>query len=287
MTTGARSGYPGRMLAPYAPVFERLDPYVVGTQDLLARLDVAPLGVEIAAPHRIDPTRAASGPFLDLVERLDGLTFGPLGMGMPRWALYDCGELPGMVFGFASEAGRLLPRLRRALDLPDGYAGLVPLSMFISIPTLEPGHWLGHSICSLNEVSPGAAPPRLRLLSVALGLTCLGARAATGSMLWSSPKLEVLARFAPLRLQAALLPAHTEPASCVFSFDVDGPRIERALALERASPEVERWLDVDDAAALEQVQGAIEGGEPWCIVGPPEVLGATRRVPLARQEVAS
>lgn len=275
------------VLTAYAPVLARHRPYVVATADLLGRLDRAPFGVALAPQDCLDPTRVHSGPFLDLLQRLDALTFGPLGMSMPRWALYDCGELPGFVLGMGAEAADLNPRARRAMQVPKGYEGLVPLSMYITIPMLGQGCWLGHSICSLNEVSPGATRPGLRLLSMALGLRALGAQRVWGSTLWSSPKLEVLSRFAPLRLQAALLPAHSEPASCVFTFEVEPTRFERALSLVRVpAPRVQRSLDIHDMQQLRALQEDLQRGEAWSLVGAPVVQGARVMAPLVRSEGA-
>lgn len=272
------------MLEPYARILDQLSPYLVATSDLVARLDVAPLGVEVAEANRVDPTKAASGPFLDLVERLDVLTFGPAGLGMPRWALYDCGELPGLVFGLGMPAENLRRRVRRALEVPDEYAGLVPLSMFICIPMLGEDRWHGHTVCSINEVSPGVTQPCVGLLSVALALTSLRARKLRCSTLWASPKLEVFSHYAPARLQASLLPAHTDAATCVFDVEVSPERVAASLASEPVTPTAERWLDIHDEAALEALQAEIEAGEPWCLMGPPVARGPLVRVPLAKVE---
>lgn len=271
------------VLTPYAPLLDGLTPYFVATEALAARLDPAPLGIEVPAANRFDPTKAGSGPFLDLVERLDTLTFGPLGLGMPRWALYDCGELPGIVFGLGRSADEMRPRVRRGLELPEDYAGLVPLSMFIAIPMLGQDRWHGHSVCSINEVSPGVTRPGLRRLSVALGLACLGARKLRCSTTWSSPRLESFADFAPLELKASFLEANTEPATCVFDVDVDLGRLEAALAIERPAVPADAWVDIYDEAALKALQVEIEAGADWCIAGPPTTKGPEVRIPLTKE----
>lgn len=271
------------MLSAYARIFQRQRPYVVAAAALQDRLQFDPLGVEVRPDDRFDPLQQGSAGFFDLIQRLDQLTFGPLGLTMPRWALYDCGMLPGFVFGFGADAADLRPRVHQALGVPADYAGLVPLSMYIAIPMLGEDRWLGHSVCSVNEVAPGAAPPGLGTLSVAMGLACLGAKRASGATQWRSPKLAALARFAPLSLDAAWVPIHNEPETCVFHFPVDEPRLRHGLDPDAPAAEADIWLDTEDEAALQELQASLQDGERWAIVGPPEIRGAWRGVPLARE----
>ncbi len=126
--------------------------YVVGMAENLRHLDPAPFGLPIR--WRIDPTRTESRFFLDLLQRLDALTFGPEGMPMDKWVFYDCAELPGFIYGFAVSATELLRHERALFGLPEGYAGPVPISMYIAIPMHEPGHWFGHNLASLGRTFP-------------------------------------------------------------------------------------------------------------------------------------
>ena len=73
-------------------VFERLTPYIVAPSFTLDSLELEPFGLPVTA--RIDPLKLSSTPFLDRLERLDSLTFGPEGLPMPRWVFFDCAELP-------------------------------------------------------------------------------------------------------------------------------------------------------------------------------------------------
>src|SRR5262245_11998489 len=83
---------------------EGLVPYVIAAPATLRRLDRSPLGLSIEPENVVDPTRTRGAPLLDAVHRLDALVFGPRGLATPRWALYDCAELPGVVAGL-SRAG--------------------------------------------------------------------------------------------------------------------------------------------------------------------------------------
>src|SRR5688500_5556908 len=76
--------------------------YVVATPTVVAKADREIEGRAIGAGRLFDPRAVASAPLLDRIADLDEACFGPRGMTMPRWALYDCGELPGAVVGLAS-----------------------------------------------------------------------------------------------------------------------------------------------------------------------------------------
>ena len=72
-----------------------------------------------------DPMKLRSGPFLNILQHLDELTFGAIGMTMPRWVFYDCAEVPGGIFGFARPAAELDEWVLRALNVPADYDGMV------------------------------------------------------------------------------------------------------------------------------------------------------------------
>lgn len=270
------------MLSVYSALLEQYTPYAVSLPALARRLNPTPLGISIRPEHEFDPTRISSTAFLSLIERLDSVTFGPLALSMPRWALYDCAELPGIIFGFGQSADGLPARLRSALDVPASYRGLVPISMFFAVPMLEPGHFLGYSISDLYEVAPDLAPPGLRLLTLAAALDALGADELTGTTQWASPKLRIYARFGPLNLLAAWTPAHSEPATCVFRFATSRQDIAAALAVTPV-PRPQNgisYVNVSRRQELCDLQAAIESGEQRAIAGPPEEHGALLCAPV-------
>ncbi|MBW2271187.1 MAG: hypothetical protein JRH16_21765 [Deltaproteobacteria bacterium] len=271
----------------YRDILAQHQLYAVGLPDLLEGLPRSTLGVPLEADHRIDPLRVSSAPFLRLVERLDALAYGPRELTMPRWAFYDCAELPGAVIGFGRAASELTPHVRRVLGIAKDHVGLVPLSMALFVPMLEEGHWLGFALCDLHEVAPGATPAGLRLLSMAVALDLLGARRFTGTTQWASPNLRVHARFAPLRVHAAWVPAHSKPATCTFGFDVTPAVLQRALREVWGPADPEATLfDLDDRTALQGLQQEIEDGGLISIVGPPEERGAFVGAPIRRGKLA-
>ena len=153
-----------------------LFPYVMATPAVQAALH---LDVAIAPEHRIDPTRTASSPFMDSVQRLDALLYGAQGLTAPRWALYDCAGLPGVVIGYGEPVAALSAEARARLGVPDAHEGLVPVSMMIAIPMLGERRWL---VYGLGAARSSAGVPRLEGLTLALGVPALAAREITATV---------------------------------------------------------------------------------------------------------
>ncbi len=243
-----------------------------------------PFGLEISPDLYFDPHKVASGPFLHTLQRLDELTFGPVGMPMPRWVFYDCAEVPGGIFGFARPAKQVPLWVRYALEVPDDYDGYVPLSLYVAIPMLEPGSWHTYTWCSLNEVAPGAGPANLALFTQAVGLQAFSINLAYGTTQWRSYKLGDHARFGPLDLVTAWTPAHSDPTTLTFTIPSDPARIESALMKvpprpERDDPTV-RWVDCDDHDQLQALQADIESGRRFQIIAGPVITGSYTHVPV-------
>jgi hypothetical protein len=264
-------------------ILESCQPYLVtSTYSTASNPGQPPQGVVIDPEFHFDPMKLRSGPFLNILQRLDELTFGTIGMTMPRWVFYDCAEVPGGIFGFARPAAELPDWVRRALEVPTDYDGMVPLSMYVAIPMLEPGAWHTYTLCSLNEVAPGSAPAGLRLLTEATGMQIFNIETAWGATQWRSPKLGVHSRFGPLDLVTAWTPAHSDPWTLTFNFPVTSARIERALAPGEpdASAADIRWIDCDEESELRTLQSELESGRHFQVVGAPVIDGSFTRVPI-------
>jgi hypothetical protein len=253
-------------LGDYGALMRRMRPWVVATPPARGCLLDAPLGARVAPGDVFDPFTGRSEGFLARLARFDELVYGPLGLTLPRWAFYDCAEVPGVLFGLGQDAGEVPRHVRQLFGAAEGE--LVPLSMLIAVPTLEPGHWIAYSLASLDEVSAGACRPGTGVATLALGLDLLGARRVTATAQWASTKLSVHARFAPLAVRAAWLPAHDEPASCAFAFDVDVARVRAALE-ERPRRADDPVIDAFDRRGLERLQARLEEGERVWITAPP------------------
>ena len=167
-------------------LLDEFTPYLVATPFNLPALDRAPFGVPVPPENIIDPLKLESEVFLRLLHRLDGLTFGPEGMPMPRWVFFDCSEMPGAIYGLARPAATLWPKARELFKVPHDYDGLVPVSMYVAIPMHRPGIWFGHNLSSLAPVfeRAGVTDTDLRglgSLTKGLALKCFGVQEFWGA----------------------------------------------------------------------------------------------------------
>jgi len=268
-------------LRDYERILTTCAPWIVCRSSARAGLELSPLGVDVAPEHVFDPQRVVDGPFLHLVQTLDRMTYGPVGLEMPSWVFYDCAVVPGALFGFARRASELAPWVRTSLALPAGHDGLVPLSIIAAIPMAHRRAELVYTLCSLNQVAPGAAPDGLWRLTLALGTAALGVETMVATTQWRSAQLALYAGLGPLRLQTAWTPAHDIPETATFTVTTDAAARARLLAAELpAQGAATRYLDPDDPAQMIALQAEIEAGTPAWVIGPPEVRGARTRVPL-------
>ena len=235
----------------------------------------------IDADLLFDPLRIKSAEFLNILQRLDDLTFGAKGLLMPRWVFYDCAEVPGGIFGFARPAAEVPEWTRRALNVDPTYEGMIPLSMYVGIPMLEPGAWLTYTLASLNAVAPGAGPAGLLLLTEVAGLDLFEIETCWGVSQWRSPKLEARLATGPLELITAWTPGHSDPHTLTYRFTVTQEKLEMALT-ERPPPLPDdvQWVDCDEEAELRALQSKLEEGRHFELVGIPVSDGSYTRAPV-------
>lgn len=264
-----------------AHLLNELVPYIVATPANLRMLDQAPFGLQTPPENVIDPLRLESAIFLDLLHKLDGLTFGPEGMPMPKWVFYDCSELPGAIYGLARPAATVWPKVRELFALPADYAGLVPVSMYVAIPMPKRGVWFGHNLSSLAPVFR-----RMKLLddldlaglgslTKGLALKCFAVEQFWGATQWLSKALYIHAKFGPLALQTAYTPAHSEHETLTYGFTVTDASLRSSMGdptITLPRPPVLRWIDGHDIAAMKSLQSEIEAGARYCIPQAPRPL---------------
>lgn len=287
------------MKPPLTPEIAGLVPFAVAPRWSRPFLDFSPLGVPIEPAHIFDPLRRDSAPFLTRLERLDALTFGPEGMPMPRWLFFDGAEMPAGLFGFAKPMEQLSPRARALFQEGEHATGLCPFAMYIAVPMLEAGSFMGHNLASVNRSLPEEGLRGLASATKAVGIAFLRARRVYGATQWRSGALGVHSRFGALELVTAFTPAHSNPHTLTYRFDVTQARL-RAAALgtlatrlrptappgDRAGLTAERWLDADDEAAMRALHEEVRAGLRWAIAGPPRVRAERCHVPLIRLDAA-
>ena len=274
------------LIERYRKILEGYRPFVVATPWLQSELNLQPFGHAIDPEHIYSPIHMGTGPFLDLIQYLDSRCYGPTYLRMPRWAFYDCGELPGAIIGLGKKNIEVAPEISAILEVPDDYAGLVPLTMYIAIPHLGERHWLGHTICSIHEVIEGGAPMGSRRLTMALALSILRAKRVTSTTQWNSSKLHAHTQFYPLSVRAAWLPQHDEPATCVLHAEINDQVLDQALSFRPPTTGHNRLLDPTDHQALQALQKDIEDGCNVKIAGPTYRRGDATQIPLVYEEVA-
>ncbi len=261
----------------------RTTPFIVSHRANWPHLNLAPLGVEIPATHRFDPTRLDSRDVIDGLHRLDRFSFGPQDMLMPRWVLFDCGEFPGLVMGLGAPARTLPLAVRRAYHVDHRPDAFVPLSMWVAVHNAEPGAWFGHNLSSANLVLGDAALPGLATVTKALGIAATGATRQYGATQWGSPSLHIHLNFGDLHLLSAYTPAHTHPATFAYRLEVDPARLAQVLTPGWRKPQTPPTLtiDADDGEALLDLHAQLEAGVDWLLVGAdPGPEGRPQRIHL-------
>lgn len=270
---------------PSNPRILEYEPYVVVTPWNKPHFDFTPLGLEIPTTNFINPLRLESEAFLLLLQEMDRQTFGPEGMPMPRWVFYNCSELPGGIVGFARRAGDLTDTQRLRLGVPDDYEGLVPFSMFIAIPMLPAGDWMGHNLCSLNGVFPEAGLRGLASTTKAIGLSVYRTKRLFGATQWESRALHIHAKFGPLDLVTAYTPAHSEPMTLTYLVEITIDGLLNACGDPSARisrPEPTFWINANDVDRANKLQDEIEAGAKFQITDRPKREGDKILIPLVK-----
>jgi hypothetical protein len=270
-------------------VFETLEPFLIAAPWNMAHYDRAPFGVPIHEENVFDPTRSGSAAFLRRLTVLDELTFGPEGMPMPGWVLYHGAAVPGGVFGFGRRAEDLPRDVIRRIGLGDDETGLMPLSMWVALPSRPRGGWFGHNLASLNPVCPELGLKGLASITKAMAMKTLRCRVQVGATQWASRALGIHSRFGPMELITAWTPAHSDPATLTYRLDVNETGLRAALGdpdAEVPRPAANLELAINDTKGMQALQERLERGERICVVGPPRPGDDGKiTVPLAHGEM--
>jgi hypothetical protein len=257
------------MEARFRAVVSTTESFLVSYPGNWPALDLAPFGLEIAEERRYTATSLRSREVVDGLHCLDAVTFGDQEMRMPRWVLFDCGEFPGIVYGFGRRARDLSAKVRahyRVLDRDDVF---VPLSMWVAIRCAEEGAWFGHNLSSANLLlEEGDRLPGLATVTKAFGIALARASKQYGATQWASDAVGLHLRFGDMHLLSAFTPAHTHAETLSYRIDVDRERLWGCLEAgwERPIAPADRVLDAGDSAGIQALQREIEDGARFRIV---------------------
>ncbi len=218
------------------------------------------------------------------LHHLDSFSFGPQEMLMPRWVLFDCGEFPGIVFGFGRRAAELPLNVRRHYHVegPEKDDAFVPLSMWVAIRNAEEGAWFGHNLSSANLILGDARLPGLGTLTKLFGVRVAKARRQYGATQWTSSSLRIHMTMGDLELLSAYTPAHTHEETFSYRIEVDDQRLERALESSWSRPQIaaDDTFTADDSEAIRALHDAIEDGSRFALADVEP--GDVNRVHIAR-----
>ena len=92
------------MKTKYHKLLQNLEPFIISHPSSFQNFDLNYIGTEIKPENCINPLLISSQKFIEKIYRLDELSFGGVGMGMPKWVFFDCAVIPGIVVGFGIKA---------------------------------------------------------------------------------------------------------------------------------------------------------------------------------------
>ena len=159
--------------------------------------------------------------FCDLIMDIEGRAFHGSNMAMPRWVFFDCAVMPGFVAGFAHRTQTLPEAIKHVFGKPI-QGDWVPLSLFITIPTTQPGVWVAHNLTSINSLlSKKDRFYSLGFLTKAFGLWYGGISTLFGMTQWENLALKLHSYYGNLEILTAFTPVHSHPRTVTYSCDVD------------------------------------------------------------------
>jgi hypothetical protein len=271
------------MLEKYDRLLQECTPYAVLNEQIKTFCNLQPLGLSLEKGQLISPHSRQSDSFLSAVQWLDKMTFGFAGMEMPRWVFYDCSEMPGGICGFCLPSERIPGSLFQQDSCAALEMELMPISMAIAIPMVQEGSWHKHTLCSINEMSSLVAPAGLRTITFAMALDLFQVKTLYSTTQWRSSELRIHTKFGELELLTAYTPAHSDPRTLTYRFQVNKKRVARALSgrdCYQKTPENAFFMDADNTGEMISVQKRLEAGEKISVCGRPIRDGSTTWIPL-------
>ncbi|MDX9721670.1 MAG: hypothetical protein RBU37_13045 [Myxococcota bacterium] len=251
----------------YQRIIDTCEPFLVSYSENLSALDLAPFGFTIAPERIYSPTSLRSRDVIDGLHHLDSFSFGPQEMLMPRWVLFDCGEFPGIVFGFGCLSHTLSAEVRARYHVEERDDVFVPLSMWVAIRCAREQAWFGHNLSSANLVLGEASLPGLGTFTKTIGVKITQARHQYGATQWNSSSINVHLNIGEMELLSAYTPAHTHPETFTYLIEVDDERLLRSLSPDWQRPrrDVSLTFRSDEPDAIRQLHDDIEAGSKYFI----------------------
>jgi hypothetical protein len=252
----------------YLTLLNNLEPYIFSFGDNFQYFNLSAFGTEIKDEYLFDCTKTCSKDFYDLLRQMDAITFGDQGMAMEGWMYFDCSAMPGSITGFGINQNHLPDSLKDKIKIPNGYKGIVPISMFIAIPMLG-NSWFGHNLSSLKSIL-GSEYAGLGLLTKAVGIEIMKITSMFGATQWGSPAIHIHSQLDDMELVTSNTPVHTHENSFCYKSNYSTEKMIKALSGEKRVPiNTDIELKSNDLAFQKSLQKRIEKGEKLFINGRP------------------
>ena len=238
-------------------------------------------------PLLMEPLEMGEVYFANQIMQLDQVAFDSNGLLTPRWVFYDCAVMPGIIAGYAARTSSLPKEVRTALRTGD-HLEWTPLSLFITIPTPEPGRWMAHNLGSMNSfVEPKHRLRGLGFLSKGFGLWFGNIRELYGVAQWNSAALKLHSNFGPLELVTAYTPIHDYANSITYRVWVDTEYWMHFLDKNDSNKQFQNafrpagiTVNPRDEQSLIAVQSKIESEQGPFYIDPVEILSKDVGAPL-------
>ena len=228
------------------------------------------------APLILNPLLMREVDFADAILRLEGKAFTQSDMKMPRWVFYDCAIMPGFVCGFAQRTETLNDEVKSQLEVNPGLEW-TPISLFIIIPSLKPGEWVAHNLCTMNSlVSENSQHYALGFLTKAFGLWFANVENLCGMTQWLSPALRLHSNYGPFEIMTAYTPVHSYARTltyrCRINLDYWPAFFNKAQPTQHPGYEDSGFqVDPKSDDSLKQLQSKIERREGPFFFKPNEI----------------
>lgn len=258
----------------YQFILEMCQPFVVANPLSLNQVNLSFIETTIQEQYKFNCLKPKSANFIQLIQNLDQLSFGNQSMAMDKWVIFDCAAMPGAICGFGIEKKELLKNdvdYLRQLKVPEDYEGLVPISFYMAIPSMQKNHWFGHNLSSMGSHLFNPLPG-LGLLTKILAIDLLNIQWMYGATQWGSDAIFIHSKLASMKLLSSFTPAHTHAHSLCYLSEYSHDRLLKILKGETL--EVCSWklkVASNDLEMFKKLQNQIETGEEWSILTRPIV----------------
>jgi hypothetical protein len=172
-------------------------------------------------PIVMEPLEMGEVYFANQIMNLDQVAFNANGLLTPRWVFFDCAVMPGLIAGFAMRTNAMPAEMKAVLNV-NNEIEWTPISLWVGMPTPEPGRWMAQNFGSINTfVDRKHRLSGLGYLSKAYALWYGNITELYGVAQWNSPALKLHANYGPFEVVTSYTPIHDYANSVTYRMWVD------------------------------------------------------------------